>query len=111
MGVCDGNGVDVRSCHVASVTRGVHEFVEVAFSELCGVGFEGAWEAVAEIGGLLVEGCAGEVAHRGDGGAECPAILSVEDVQLRIAENAELKGELLADEEVADDAHSAGLCE
>jgi hypothetical protein len=51
----------------------------VAYSELCGVGFEGG-NAVAEVGGGAVEGCAGEVTHRRDGGAECSAELFVEDV-------------------------------
>jgi hypothetical protein len=73
------------------------------------VGFEGG-KAVAEVGGEAVEGCAGEVTHRGDDGAECPADLSVEDVELGIAEEAELKEEVLADEEAADDSYSAGLC-
>ena len=44
-----------------------------------------------------MEGGAGEVTHRGDGGAECSADLSVEDVQLVVAEEAELEGEVLAD--------------
>jgi hypothetical protein len=95
---------------VASVARGVHELVEVADSELCGVGFEGG-EAVAEVGGGALEGCAGEIAHRGDGRAECPTDLSFEVVQLGVAKEAELMGEVLADEDAADDAYSAGLCE
>jgi hypothetical protein len=37
-----------------------------------------------------VEGCAGEVTYRGDGGVECSAYLTVEDVELRVAEEAEL---------------------
>jgi hypothetical protein len=36
--------------------------------------------------------------------------LAVEDVKLRVAEEADLDGEVLADEEAADDAYSAGLC-
>jgi hypothetical protein len=73
---------------VASIARGVHDFVEVADCELCGVGFEGG-EAAAEVGGRAVEGDAGEVTHRGDGGAECSADLSFEGVQLGVAEEAE----------------------
>jgi hypothetical protein len=46
----------------------------VADGELCGVGFERG-EAVAKVGGGAVEGCAGEVTHRGDGGAEHSAYL------------------------------------
>jgi hypothetical protein len=69
VGVCGGNGVDVCSCHVAYVAGVVHYFVWVAHYELCGVGSEGG-KAVAEVGGGAVEGCAGEVTHRGDGGAE-----------------------------------------
>jgi hypothetical protein len=61
------------------------------------MGFKGG-EAVAEVGGRAVEGNAGEVTHRGDGGAECSAALAVEDVQLCVAEEAELEGEVLADE-------------
>jgi hypothetical protein len=81
---------------VAFVSGGVHDFVEVAFCELCGVGFEG-WEAVAEVGGWAVEGCAMQVAHRGDGGVECSEDLAFEGVQLGVAEEAELQGEVLAD--------------
>jgi hypothetical protein len=88
--------VNVCSGHVASVAGGVHDFVEVAYCELCCVGFEGG-KAVAEVGGWAVEGCAGEVAHRGDGGAECSADLAFEGVQLGVAEEAELEGEVLAD--------------
>jgi hypothetical protein len=62
----------------------------------CAAGFEGG-EAVAEVGGRAVEGGAGEVTHRGDGGAECSADLSFEDVELGAAEEAELEGEVLAD--------------
>jgi hypothetical protein len=43
------------------------------------VGFEGG-KAVAEVGGGAVQGCAEEVTHRGDCGAECAAGLAVEDV-------------------------------
>jgi hypothetical protein len=81
----------------------------VAYNELCGVGFEGE-KAVAELGGRAVEGCAGEVTYRGDGGAECSADLAVEDVWLGIGEEAELEGDVLADEETADDSCSTGLC-
>jgi hypothetical protein len=58
-----------------------------------------------------VEGCAGEVTHRGDGGAECPADLAVENVEMGIAEEAELEGEVLPAEESSNEACSAGLCE
>jgi hypothetical protein len=74
---------------MASIARGVHDFVEMADCELCGVGFEGG-EVVAEVGCRAVEGGAGEVTHRGDGGAECSADLSFEGFQLRVAEEAEL---------------------
>jgi hypothetical protein len=37
-------------------------------------------------------------------------IFPFHDVQLGIAEEAELEGEVLADEEASDDADSAGLC-
>jgi hypothetical protein len=47
-GVCGGYGVNVCSSHVASIAWGVHDFVEVADCELCGVGFKGG-EAVAEV--------------------------------------------------------------
>jgi hypothetical protein len=96
MGVCGGYGVNVCSSHVVSISKGVHDFVEVANCELCGVGFEGG-EAVSEVCGRAVEGGAGEVTHRGDGGAERPADLALEDVQLGVAEEAELKGEVFAD--------------
>jgi hypothetical protein len=58
---------------------GVHDFVEVTDCELYGVGFEGG-EAVGEVRDRAVEGCAREVTHRGDGGAECSADLSIENV-------------------------------
>jgi hypothetical protein len=61
--------------------------VEVANCELYGVGFEGR-EAIAEVRGRAVEGGAREVTHRGEGGAECSAALSFEDVQLRVDEEA-----------------------
>jgi hypothetical protein len=79
VGVCGGNGAYVGYGHYAYVCGGVHEFVEVAYCELCGVGFKGG-EAVAEVRGGAVEGCAGEVAHRGDGGAECSADLAFQGV-------------------------------
>jgi hypothetical protein len=44
--------------------------------ELRNVGFEGD-EAVAEVGCGAVEGCVGEVTHRGDRGAECPADVAI----------------------------------
>jgi hypothetical protein len=95
MVVLGGDGANVCSGHVASVSGVVHDFVEVANRELCDVGFEGG-EAVAKVGGWAVEGCAGEVAHRGDGGVECSADLAFEGVQLEVAEEAELEGEVLA---------------
>jgi hypothetical protein len=70
VGVSGGDGVNVCSRHVALVSGGIHDFVEVAYCELCGVGFEGG-EAVAEVVGGTVKGCAGEVMHRGDGGGLC----------------------------------------
>jgi hypothetical protein len=48
MGVCGGDGANVCSGHVASIPRVVHDFMEVADCELCGMGFEGG-EAVAEV--------------------------------------------------------------
>jgi hypothetical protein len=72
------------------------------------MGFEGG-EAVAEVGCGAVEGCAGEVAHRGHGGAECPADLAFR-LELGVAKEAELKGEVLAYEEAADDSYFAGSC-
>jgi hypothetical protein len=75
---------------VASIARGVHDFVKVTDFELCGVGFKGR-EAISEVSGGTVEGGAGEVTHRGDGGAECPADLAFEDVELGVAEEAQLK--------------------
>jgi hypothetical protein len=45
MGVCGGNGANVCSGHVASISRVVHDFKEVADCEL---GFE-VGEAVAEV--------------------------------------------------------------
>jgi hypothetical protein len=53
------------------------------------VGFEGG-EAVAEVRLGAVEGCAGKVTYRGDGRAECSAYLAVGDVEMRVAEEAEL---------------------
>jgi hypothetical protein len=44
-----------------------------------------------------VEGGAGEVTHRGDGGVECAADLAFEDVEVRVGEEAELEGEVFAD--------------
>jgi hypothetical protein len=68
---------------------GVHDVVEVADCELCGVGLKGG-EAISEVRGRAVEGGAREVTHRGDGGAECSADLAIEDIQLGVAEEAEL---------------------
>jgi hypothetical protein len=45
------------------------------------MGFKGG-KAVYEVGCGAVEGGAGEVTHRGDCGAECPADLALEDVKL-----------------------------
>jgi hypothetical protein len=98
----------VCSSHVAFVSWGVHDFVRVAYGEFCGVGFKGG-EAVAEVGGWAVEGRARKVTHRRDGGAEGSVDLPFEGVQLGVAEEAELEGEVLADEEAPDDAYSAGL--
>jgi hypothetical protein len=56
-----------------------------------------------------VEGGAGEVTYRGDGGAEGAAHLAFEGVQLRVAKEAKLEGEVFSDEEASDDAYSAGL--
>jgi hypothetical protein len=78
--------------------------------ELGILGFKGG-EAVAEIGCGAVKGCAGEVIHRGDGGAERPSSLALEDVELGVSEKAELEGELRTDDESTNDAESAGLCE
>jgi hypothetical protein len=83
--------------------------MKVADCELCCVSFEGG-EAVAEVGCGPVEGCAGEVMHQGDGGAECPNDLALEGVELGVAEQTELEGEVLANEESSNDADSAGLC-
>jgi hypothetical protein len=81
----------------------------VADGKLSGVGFEGG-KAVAKFKGGSVEGCAGEVTHRGDGGAECSTNLPFQEVELGVVEEAEVEGEVLADEEASDDAESAGLC-
>jgi hypothetical protein len=80
----------------------------VANNELCGVGFEGG-ETVAEVCGRAVEGGAGEVTHRGDGGAECAAYLPFDGVELGVGEAAELEGEVFADKEPTDDPDSAGF--
>jgi hypothetical protein len=74
------------------------------------VGLEGG-EAVTEVGCGAGEGGAGEITHRGVGRAECPADLVLNDVELGIAEEAELQGEVLPNEESSDNAYSAGLCE
>jgi hypothetical protein len=66
-----------------------HDFVKVTDCELCGVGFKGR-ESISKVGGGAVEGGAGKVTDRGDGGAECLADLSFEDVQLEVAEEDEL---------------------
>jgi hypothetical protein len=56
-----------------------------------------------------MEGGAGEVTYRGDGGAECAAYLAFEGVELGVGEEAELEGEVFADEKPTDDPDSAGL--
>ena len=84
MGVCGGYGAYVCSGHVASITMGVHDFVEVADCELHGMSLEGG-EAVTEVGGGPVEGGAGEVTYRGDGEAESSAYLTFEGVLLGVA--------------------------
>ena len=56
------------------------------------MGFEGG-ETIAEVCGRAVEGGAGKVTYRGDGGAECAAYLSFESVELGVGEEAELEGE------------------
>ena len=99
----------VGSGHLAPVSGGVQDFVKVADCELSGMGFEGG-EAVTEVGGGPVEGGAGEITYRGDGGAEISADLTIEGVQLGVTEEAELEGEVFADKESADDYNSAGLC-
>jgi hypothetical protein len=75
---------------MAYVSRGVHDLVRMADCELCCVSFEGG-DAVAEVGCGAVEGCVGEVMHRGDGGANCPADLALEDIEQGVAEEAELE--------------------
>jgi hypothetical protein len=67
----------------------------------CCVGFKGG-EAIAEVGSGAVKRCAGKVTHRRDGGAECPADLALEGV--------ELESEMLADVESSNDTDSARLC-
>jgi hypothetical protein len=57
-----------------------------------------------------VEGCAGEVTHRRDGVAECPADLALEGVEQGVVENTDDEDEVLANEESSNDADSAGLC-
>jgi hypothetical protein len=77
--------------------------------ELCCVSFEGR-ETVPEVGCGAVEGCAREVTHRGDGGAECPGGSALEGVELGVAKHNELGGEVLAKEETSNGADSSGLC-
>jgi uncharacterized metal-binding protein len=72
--------------------------------------FEGG-EAVADVGSGAVDGCAGEVVHRGDGRAECQADLALEGVELGIAKEADLEGEELPNEKSSDDSYSVGLGE
>jgi hypothetical protein len=79
----------------------------VADGELCRVGFEGG-KAVAEVRGGAVEGCGrGHAPRRRRSGGL--SRLSVQDVQSGVAEEAELGGEVLGDEETADDSYFAGL--
>ena len=40
--------MNVCSSHLASIARGVHDFVEVADGALCGVGLKGR-KAIAEV--------------------------------------------------------------
>jgi hypothetical protein len=47
----------------------------------------------------------GGVTHRGDSGIECPADLALEDVELGIAKEAELEGEVFPDEGFSDDTY------
>jgi hypothetical protein len=98
------------SGYMASISWGFHDFVKVADCELRRMGFKGG-EAVSEDGCGAVEGCAEEVTHRGDGGAECPADLALEGVELGVAEKTALESQVLAKKESADGADSAGLCE
>jgi hypothetical protein len=109
MVVGGGNGVDVCFGHAAFVSWGVHDFVKVADCELRSVSFGGG-EAVAEVGCEAVEVCAGEVTHREDGGAEDPADLALDSVQMGVAKQTKLDGEVLANEESSNDADSVGLC-
>jgi hypothetical protein len=68
-------------------------------------------EVVNEFGGGAVEGNAGEVAYRWDLGAERSADLAFESVvELRVTDEAEVDGEVLADEKSSDGADYAGLC-
>jgi hypothetical protein len=48
VGVCGGDVVYVGSGHVASISGGAQDFVEVTDSELCCMGFEGG-EAVTQV--------------------------------------------------------------
>jgi hypothetical protein len=57
-----------------------------------------------------VEGCALEATHRRDSGAESPADLALEGVELGVAEETELEGEMLANENSSYDTDSAVLC-
>jgi hypothetical protein len=56
-----------------------------------------------------MEGYAGKVTYRWDSGAERFAYLAFESVELGVAEEAGLEGEVFADEEASHDSDSTGL--
>ena len=56
-----------------------------------------------------MEGGAGEVTYRGDGGAECAAYLAFHGVELGVGEKAELEREVFTDNEATDHPDFAGL--
>jgi hypothetical protein len=58
-----------------------------------------------------VESSAGEVTPRRDGGAECPADLALDGVELFVAREAKPQGEVLANEKSSNTSDFAGLCE
>jgi hypothetical protein len=58
----------------------------------------------------VVETFAGEVTNRGGGGAECLADLALEGVELCVAEEADMEGEVLANEKSSNNPDYAGLC-
>jgi hypothetical protein len=106
--VFSGDGVDMGAGHVAVVSMGVHELVHVARNELCRVRFEGG-KTVAEFNGWAVEGGVWKIAYRGDSEAEHPADLTFEDVELRVAKEAELEDDVFANEKSPGDADSTRL--